>query len=83
MPLTSTLSPSTRTGPVAAGLPMASANAGAASITATQATRLDAVAIVVTVGTMRRGSSGQRTTARLTPSSFMLSMASNATRATA
>ena len=46
-------------------------------------TRLETTEIVVTVGAISRGSSFQRTTARLTPSSLKLSTAIRARKATA
>ncbi len=68
---------------VASGAFSAVANSGAAKSVASHSSPLQTIATVLTVGAMRETSPGQRTTARLTPSSLTLSSPLSATRATA
>ncbi len=69
--------------PVASGALSAWAASGAQKNITIHSTMLEPTASVLTVGAIRDTLPGQRTIARLTPSSFMLSSAFSATRATA
>ena len=68
---------------VASGALSACANSGAASSVAIHNSTLAMSATVLTVGAIFATSPGQRTTARLTPSSLTLSSVVSATSATA
>ena len=79
----STQHDSSRSTPVACGEFSRWVICGAATITPAHITTLQSSDRVATVGAIRPTSPGQRTTARLTPSSLTLSSALIATRATA
>ena len=68
---------------VASGAFRASATSGAQANIASHSSALEQSASVATVGAIRETSPGQRTIARLTPSSLRLSRPCSATSATA